>query len=659
MKITRIITIASVTTSLFTISPSAYSVEENFDPSSVSLEELMDTQIYSASKRPEKISETPASVYILTAEDIKRSGVTSIPEALRLVPGVNVAQTNANTWAISIRGFNRQFSNKLLVMIDGRTVYTPLFSGVWWDSQDYILEDIERIEVVKGPGGTLWGANAVNGVINIITKEARKTQGNYVSFTAGTGGEGIISYRYGGKIGKAGADNFYRVYAKAQNYEELPSVANNADNNDNWKKGQSGFRYDFRDHDFNKVTLQGDFFSGRKAYPLTLPTTGNVLSFDDFTGGNVMLKWNLPSDGYNTDLQTYIDYSNRDQSPVLKQEIVTYDVDLQTQHDWGIHSFIGGTEARVIQYDLTNSPYPIYSPESDNNYILSAFLQDKISLIEKKLFLTLGSKFDYNNYTQFDIQPNARLLYQIDDSNSVWAAISHAVRTPSIGENSLARQSISGYPLGAVNIMGSTDYGSEKLNAYEIGYRTDITNNLFFDISAFYNHYYDLRTFEGAGFPLNLVARNNGTGETYGIESYAIYGATKKWDIKLGHSFLLQYFHENTTDTGLQKDEERSPENQFTLGSYYKLSDNINWDTNLYYVSNLHYYTNGTPSVRTKIPAYARLDTQIRWQAAKDLELSLIGQNLTDDKHQEFDEVIFSTPSYMSRAVLARVTYKW
>ena len=665
--------ITLVTTSILSLNPalsfatetsnSDAETDSNFDD--LSLEELMNVQIYSASKRPEKLSEAPASIYVLTSEDIKKAGVTSIPEALRMVPGVNVAQSNANTWAISIRGFNQQFSNKLLVLIDGRSVYTPLFSGVWWDSQDYILEDIDRIEVIKGPGGTLWGANAVNGVINIITKESRKTQGNYISTTFGADGQSRTEYRYGGKTGEEGSDSFYRIYGKVQNNEELPSSSNNADNDDNWLKGQSGFRYDFRDSSFNKLTLQGDFYNGRKAYHFQLPTGAppyyqDLIAESGFQGANLMLKWNLSNDKFITDIKAYTDYAKRNDSPVLEQEILTQDIDIQTQYNYGRHSLIGGAEIRYITDHLNDSSYVGYTSDDSSVSILSTFLQDRYAVVEDKLFLTLGSKFTYNDYTNFETQPSARLSYQINDSNSVWAAVSKAVRTPARGEDGFSSFTPSGQP-NFVLITGNSSYESEKLTAYELGYRGDLRDNLFFDISTFYNEYSNLRTGEANGGvpPIILATQNNGYGETYGVESYAVWGVTDKWDIKPSHTFLLQSFHlsPGSVDTTLQHDEEKSPENQFSIGSYVKVKEDVNWDTNLYYVSNLHYFD--ANSVRQKIDAYLRLDTQVRWSVMKDVEVSLIGQNLLDDKHQEFDEVLYSTPSLIPRAVLARATVKF
>ncbi len=669
-NLTKLLLITSaVCISYPSLSLAAENDADSKTPSSdLNLEELMNTQVYSVSKRPEKISEAAASVYVLTAEDIKRSGATSIPEALRLVPGVDVAQTNANTWAVSIRGFNSQYSNKLLVLIDGRSVYTPLFSGVYWDSQDYVLEDIERIEVIKGPGGTLWGANAVNGVINIITKEARKTQGNYASETLGVAGSGpstTTEYRYGGKVND---DDFYRVYGKFNHDAEMPNSATEADNNDDWHKGQTGFRYDFRDKNYNQVTLEGDYFNGKKNYPFSLPTGSppyaqNVLSYENFSGANTMLKWNLPTEGYNTDLKAYLDYSHRDAPLVISQDIVTSDIDVQTQHTWGRNSFIGGGEIRYITDELMNTQYIAYRSNETSVAILSTFLQDKITLVPEKLFLTLGSKFDYNDYTKFEVEPNARLSYQINESNSVWAAVSRAVRTPTRGEDGFSNFAPPGVPLGLVSIIGNEAYESEDLVAYELGYRGDLSRKTFFDISAFYNNYTNLKTGEAQSVspPITVLTSNNGYGETYGVETYVVWGVTDKWDLKPSYTFLLQNFHVDvgSNDTTLEHDEERSPENQFSIGSYVKVMKDVNWDTNLYYVSNLHYYTDTNPAVRTRIDAYARLDTQVRWQVAKDLEVSLIGQNLLDDKHQEFNEVIYSTPSEIPRAVLARLTAKF
>jgi len=518
-------------------STNAFSSERD-DTLDLSLNELMNTQIYSASKRPEKLSEVPAAAFVLSSEDIANSGVTSIPEALRLVPGVQVAQSNSNNWAISIRGSNRQFSNKLLVMIDGRTVYTPLFSGVFWDAQDYILEDIDRIEVIRGPGGTLWGANAVNGVINIITKEARKTQGSYVSATVGTHDD-ILEFRQGGKTE---GGNYYRAYGKVKDISEFIDSERDRSSNDDWQQGRAGFRFDFRDGSYDPVTLQGDVYSGKREARFKVPnTTAPFFTEEAFgehhTGANVLLKWNKPlTNEIDSDISAYIDYVHRDSDFLVEQERVTFNLDFQVLYNEGIHNIIAGAETRFIKDNLNNTAALAYQPESTSTKILSAFMQDRLELIENTLFLTLGTKVDYNEYTDVEFQPNVRALWQISENHSVWSSVSRAVRTPSRAENSLSNLTIYEPGVlspGILSSIGNESYESEKLTAYEIGYRGDLSENLFMDATAFYNDYSDLRTLEAVG--ATRVTGNNGYGESYGVEVSFTAGLSKKHQLQRHH----------------------------------------------------------------------------------------------------------------------------
>jgi iron complex outermembrane receptor protein len=635
-----------------------YSLE---DLEKMSLDELMEVQVYSASKRPEKLSETPSSAFVLTSKDIQKAGATSIPEALRLVPGVQVAQINSNNWAISIRGFNRQFSNKLLVLVDGRAVYTPLFAGVFWNDLDYVLEDIDRIEVIRGPGGTLWGANAVNGVINIITKEARKTQDNYASITTGTFDNTIAEYRYGGNIREI---NHYRAYGKFRKQSDFKRVGVDKSNDDDWQRGQTGFRYDFRDSDFDPVTVQGDYYYGRRLSNLQVPTS--TLPFvrnDDFTedstGGNFMFKWNKPTGDLKNELTGYVDYQYRDSNPINQQELTTYNAEYQGNYDKiERHEFTLGTGYRLITSNLNSTNLISYTPETKNISIFNAFLQDKYSIINKKLFLTLGSKVDHNDFTGFEVQPNARLLYQISKSHSIWAAVSRAVRTPSIAEDT-SRLASPGIPLGAVYSVGNPSYQSENLHAYELGYRGDITKKLYFDISTFYNDYNDLRTFERiSSGPIIAKSFNNGTAESYGFEAYAVAGVSEKLDVKAGYTFLTQDSHvKNSTDTSLARDEDRSPNIQYNISTDYKVSETLSWNNYLYYVSDLAYYT--PLGARRNISDYTRADTVFNWSPKKNLTISIFGRNLFDNWHQEFDEILYSTPSEVPRTfgVQARVKF--
>lgn len=628
----------------------------------MSLEDLLNTSVYSASKRPEKLSETPSAAFVLTSEDIARAGATSIPEALRLVPGVNVARINANNWAISIRGFNHEFSNKLLVLVDGRTVYTPLFSGVFWNDLDYVLEDIDRIEVIRGPGGTLWGANAVNGVINIITKEARKTVGNYASLTTGTD-EQIASFRSG--VNVKGYD-YLRVYGKFKKETDFKTVGVEKSSDDNWSRGQAGFRYDFRDRDTDPVTIQADYYYGSRGGNMQTPTSTfpyfqNEDFSEDSTGGSITFNWKKPTGNLKNELSGYIDYQYRDSSPIIVQEQTTYNIDYQGNYDVDRHSFTGGAGYRLVTDNLNNTALLSYNPESTTFSIYNAFLQDKIDLYNNRLFFTIGSKVEYNDYTGSNLQPNARLLYQISEGQSAWAAVSRAIRTPSRGIDSFNSYTIPGVPYGYAFFMGDKNQKNEKLHAYELGYRADITKNLYIDTALFYNKYSDLEAYETiTGSPPYIqVPSNNGSADYYGFEAYSVAGITRYFTIRGGFTLLAANNHIDpaSTDFTVEQDEQRSPKYQFTVGSQYEINDKWSWNTNLYYNSNIHYYD--SLSQKQRIDAYARLDTVITYKAAKDFSISLFGTNLTDDNHQEFDELFYATASEIPRTFGITAKYKF
>ncbi|HCR85535.1 MAG TPA: hypothetical protein DIV86_02540 [Alphaproteobacteria bacterium] len=627
------------------------------------LEELFEINLYSASKRPEKLTKTPAAAFVLTAADISRAGVTSIPEALRLVPGVQVAQINSNNWAISIRGFNREFSNKLLVLIDGRAVYTPLFSGVFWNDLDYVLDEIEKIEVIRGPGGTLWGANAVNGVINIITKEARKSVGNYVSFTTGTNENAIVEFRNGVNTKQY---DYLRTYGKFKKINEFKTAGVDKSSEDEWNRGQAGFRYDFRDRDYDKATIQGDYYYGRRGFAMQTPT--DVSPFfqnedfsEDSTGGNIMFKWNKPIGNLKSDITGYIDYQYRDSNPIIVQEQTTYNLDYQGNYDIKKHSFTGGFGYRLVTDNLNNTRLISYSPESTSFSIYNAFIQDKIDLYNNKLFFTLGSKIEYNDYTGSNFQPNARLLYQISDKQSVWAAVSKAVRTPSRGIDSFQAYAIEGQPYNDAFLIANKYQDTEKLNSYEIGYRADITKDIYIDTTAFYNKYEDLEAYEtiSGPSPYISIASNNGSADNFGVEAYVYAAINQKWDIRGGVTMLAVSHHIDpfSNDFSVEQDEDRSPKYQFTITSYNKFTDKLSWSNSLYYSSNIAYYD--ASFQRNVIDAYARVDSVLTYKVSRDLEFSLFGRNLTDDYHQEFNELIYAAASEIPRTFGITAKYKF
>ncbi|MCP5361731.1 MAG: TonB-dependent receptor [Hyphomicrobiales bacterium] len=642
------------------------------------LEELVDIVVTSVSKKEEKAFEAPAAIYVISQEDIRRSGATNIPEALRLAPGLQVARIDSNKWAISSRGFNRQFSNKLLVLIDGRSVYTPLFSGVYWDVQDTPLEDIERIEVIRGPGATLWGANAVNGVINIITKKAKETQGTLLSAGGGLHEQGFGTLRYGGKLTES--NSYYRTYAKYNNFGEFER-SNGVDANDSWDMSRAGFRYDSDQRVNDKVTVQGDVYEGRKDYPLiNVPTPLSPYSVsypnetEEFSGGNILTRWEKTvSDTSNTSLQFYYDFIRRDVS-LIGQTRSTFDIDFQ--HDWYVNDrnqIVWGLGYRYITDNLEDSQQINYDVDSRNDMLWSAFLQDKITLKPEELFLTIGSKFERNDYTGFELQPSACLSWLVDDKQTLWSSVSRAVRTPSRNEDDIKLVNLAippgtllgpGTPVSLASQIGNRNIESEEMLAYEIGYRIKPRNELILDFSAFYNEYDNLRTTESPATPfadltlpipslvVPLPLANLGYGESYGFEVAANYNISNNWRIYANYTFLTMNLHldGSSGDTTLQNDEGRSPKNQFHVRSYYNITEDVEWDNLFYYVDNLS---------TANIDTYMRFDTRIGWDVMDGVNLSLAAQNLFDDQHQEFNESIYSTPSEIGRVIYGKVTWKF
>ncbi len=441
----------------------------------MSLDELSDMEITSVSKRAEKASEAPAAVYVLTDEDIHHSGATTIPELLRMVPGLSVAQAGSHQWAISSRGFNDQFSNKLLVLIDGRTVYTPLFSGVYWDVQDTVLEDIDRIEVIRGPGATLWGANAVNGVINIITKHTKDTKGGYFSSAVGNHERGIVSGRYGAGVG----DNLnYRAYASSKSFDEVRGIAGGGAR-DEWHKEQAGFRTDWDHSDVDNLTVQGDIYHGREDSWLDLPSftapfTQDFFDDSDLGGANILARWkHSVEEGSDLTFQTYFDHTYRDDF-YLEQRINTFDLDLQ--HVLAVserNQLIWGAGYRLVDDNLRGTEYLNYDPKSRAANLWSAFIQNEFALVPDQLLFTIGSKFEHNDYTGFEWQPSTRLALLIDEHHTLWGSISRAVRTPNrtMEDVAFTVAAAPGAPPRLLKLVGNDDVDSEELIAYEAGYR--------------------------------------------------------------------------------------------------------------------------------------------------------------------------------------------
>lgn len=630
----------------------------------VSLDQLADIEVTSVSKKSEKASQAAAAIYVITQEDIRRSGFTSIPEALRMVPGLNVARSGSNQWAISSRGFNDQFSNKLLVLMDGRTVYSPIFSGVWWDAQDTLIEDIDRIEVIRGPGATLWGANAVNGVINIITKHAKDTRGGYASTGGGTEERGFVEARYGFEMDDYA---YMRAYAKYFNRNEMSTADDRGDTNDKWYMSRYGFRLDWDMSDSDVLTVQGDLYNGRERGKYMLPVvggTGSSTVFDDqeTKGGNILTRWNHQFNRYSdVSLQSYFDYTNRDLAVI---EISTYTYDLDFQHGWQMsdrNELVWGLGYRYLEDDIDNSFQVAYDPASKNRHLFSWFIQDKIALVKDELYLTVGSKFEHNDHTHFEYQPSARMAWLIDESQTLWGAVSRAVRSPSRVTDDLINPIYSDGST-VVTRYGNTNSESEDLMAYELGYRIQPEDNLALDVTAFYNDYSNIIASE-QGTPriatsgglsyleVPLTFFNNGEAEAYGVELAANWNPVPRWNLAANYSYLNVNL--KNTDQSQLLSEGKSPKHQVTLRSVVDLPWSMEFDQSLYYVDSLR------PDSSLEIGDYLRLDLRLGWEPIDGLEFSVVGQNLLDPQHPEFSSFLYNPVSQIGRSVYGKVTWRF
>jgi len=642
----------------------------------LSLAELSNIEVTSVSKKSEKEIDAAAAIYVITQDDIKHSGMTSIPELLRMVPGLDVAQSGAHEWAITSRGSNGQFSNKLLVLIDGRAVYTPLFSGVYWDIQDTPLQDIDRIEVIRGPGATLWGANAVNGVINIITKSAKDTQGGFVSETAGNQINSSTTVREGAKIDD---DAYVRVYAK---YDDESQFRNMQDNgaHDAWNKAQSGFRSDWKEGESQSFTLQGDaYHSGNTGIvgliqPDASTVSTNVNEIAD--GGNILGRWdNKFSKDSDLTVQMYYDDAKRSQL-LYSDNVQTADFDMQ--HTWTAlqgNEIIWGAGYRLVKSDFQANgatalgvPYIQFAPQSQSDNLFSAFLQDKITLIPNDVFLTLGSKFEHNDFTGFEFQPSARLSWLVDSKQTVWAAISRAVRTPSIGtsDSQLIIAPVGAGPLAVLEQVGSKQTQSEELVAYELGYRVQPAKNMSLDVSTYYNNYNRLllgmpgaatpetSPLIGTYFIIPISPINAGTAHSYGIETTAKWNP-ESWVELAGSYTLLEMTFDQPDPLGYDFNN-KTPRQQFNARATFKLPYDVEFTTSAYYVDKIAAIDLNTGN---DVPAYTRVDARLAWKPLDSLELSLVGQNLLDNAHQEFSGFLYQGSSQVPRTVYGNITWKF
>jgi iron complex outermembrane receptor protein len=600
----------------------------------LSIKELMDIEVTSVSKRPEKLAETASAIQVITRDDIRRSGATRLPEALRLASNLEVDQIDASQWAISARGFNSGLANKMLVLIDGRTVYTPLFAGVFWDVQDVLLEDIERIEVISGPGATLYGANAVNGVINIITMSAKDTQGLLVEGGGGSELRGFGGLRYGGVLSPGLS---FRVYGK---YTDRDSTvfANGRDGGNAYRIGQGGFRLDWKASDSDSLTLQGDLYETR----IAAEGTPDVAS----RGANALARWShTVSENSDFKLQIYFDQARRDTPGQYRDVLDTYDVDFQHRLALGARNdFVWGAGYRLVEDDFKSGALALV-PRRRSLQTFSAFAQDEITLVKDLLQLTLGTKLEHNDYTGFEVQPSARLAWKLSQRQTFWGAISRAVRAPSRIDRELVVPPVT---------FGSPDFESEKLRAYEVGYRVQPREQLSVSLATFYNDYNDIRSEEEVNppAPYPLIFGNGQKGESYGAELTADYRVTNWWRLRAGHTELRVHIRpdEGSTDTSHGKAEAADSNHYFTLRSSFDLPKHFEFDPAFRYVSRI---TNPLAAV----PGYSELDLRLAWKPKPKVELSVVGQNLLHDHHAEYG--VLPTLQEIKRTVFVRITFGW
>lgn len=636
------------------------------------MSQLMDITITSVSKKEQKLSDAAAAIFVITQEDIRRSGVTHIADALAMAPGIQVAKISASKWSVSSRGFSGYTSNKLLVLIDGRSVYSPAYSGTLWDMQNTLLEDIEQIEIIRGPGGTLWGANAVNGVINIITKNSAETKGGLVR--AGVGSEETLqgAVRYGGELNDSIDGRIYATFNDRDSNKlassSLDYIRTSEDANDDWQNFQTGYRVDGRVGDDAEWTLQGDVFKNKGdqiIYPYWIATSPYLTEKEgtiDSNGGNLLGRYQRHiSNSSSFSVQTYYDNTERDDN-YYSYSSNTFDLEVQYETKLGErNNFTTGAGYRYISGNFNDS-FQIQVKDRDDQ-LFSAFLQDEITLIEDTLWFTAGLKWEKNDYTGTEWQPSARLMWKPGENHTLWSSVARAVRTPSSAEHDGAIL-VASYPtqdgLSTSYILGDKDFESEIVYAYELGYRWQTSADFAIDLATFYNDYEDLYTLApGAGESGTDFSFINGVeGEGYGVEIAADWQTTSWISFALAYSYL--HMEEATDNIRAGFFSDASPNHQVSLRSSVDLSKK--WQANIWlrYVDEI-IARNSTDVVAGTIALddYVLLDLNLIWKIDEDLEIMLTGQNLINDSNLQYVSEVITPATEIERGVYLKLTYRF
>ena len=626
----------------------------------------MRLEVTSVSKKERPLGTSPAAVFVLTREDIRRSGLTSLPELLRLVPGLHVARIDGSKWAVSARGFNGRFANKLLVLIDGRTVYSPLYSGVYWDEVDVPLEDIERVEVIRGPGATMWGANAVNGVINVITRPAASTLGTRLSLTTGTEDRLAASVRHGGTLGDGVA---WRLWGKAFDRGPLARPDGTAAH-DGWRMARTGFRVDYRPREADAITLQGDLHEGREdqtsaALLYTAPFRQLYDERADVSGRNLLARWTRTHSAQSeTSLQVFADQTSRLES-LLDHRRTTLDVDFQHRQAVGArHDLVWGLGYRHGRSQLTNSDLVYFAETDRREWLVSAFAEDEIQLLPDRLALTLGMKVERNGYSGVELQPNVRAMWAVSERDSIWTAVTRGVRTQSLFENGAnvkvaAAPGPQGLP-AVIMVVGQDSPDVESVWATEVGYRHH-WSTVSIDVSAFRNHYGTLFSLNPGAPALVLeptpyvrvpyLVGNDLRGRAYGVEASGTWRARQGWTLTAGYTFLdVELTSDGVEQAALsfEASEDDTPNHQVVVRSLSSFGQRWEADATVFLRGN---------SDASQVPANARLDVRAGYKVSKHLTLSVAGLDLLDARHVEFVRTLNEEITQPKRSVVVQTAW--
>jgi iron complex outermembrane receptor protein len=629
----------------------------------MSVEELMGVEITSVSRREEPLRDAAAAVAVLTRETLRRSGAETVPDALRMVPGIHVGQQTASTWAVGGRGFSSVTSEKLLVLSDTRSIYTPLFSGVQWDVQDYLFEDIDRIEVIRGPGAALWGSNAVNGIINITTRSARDTHGTYLEAGTGNFDRARIAARYGGET--AGGVH-YRFFGKYLDRDETRHVA--PDTDDEWSLGHLGFRTDWSGSERDSFTVQGDAYSGDVG---KLAPAATILGRDNpqgelntrVSGGNVLARWRRSSsEASDLQVRAYYDYTRRD-DPSFLDTLRTFDIDVQQRFAASErHEILWGASYRLTSNRNRSGGIFAVDPEESEDQLLSGFIQDQMTLTDS-LRLTLGTKLEENDFSGFEVQPSIRVAWSPRPDQTVWSAVSRAARVPTRLERDIAIEVTPPGNNPVIVLLGNDEFEAERLTAYEAGYRRQLGANLSFDLALFYNDYDRLASLElGTPFVgpdgrivVPIVNQNMTSGRTRGAEVQLEWSPLAYWRLTANYTHLDMSLTPSGADNNRGEWFEGStPRSMAGLRSWLSLGERFEFDAQFRYQSRIH----SMPDVVTGegIDAYSELDVRLGWRASTQWEFALVGQNLLHESHAEFGPR--ESRGELERAVHMKATWR-